>query len=202
MNTATYSMGSCTETLCLQPDYFYQLSNRHVFPSLCGKHISAHFRDHQYGCHLEKSHFLYPEYAAWPTALRCGTPAGLHHQCRRAPECSELICSPWVRIQPGLPGKDSMLSPAEKTSHHLLTQAAVLEEVLVLPERLGRSLKATTEPRMPSSRPHFKHNGRRSGLLWSGMLPFSSLLMYFQQPVFWRYPPPTFSAERDWATIL
>ena len=132
--------------------------------------------------------------------------AQLQHPCRLAPSCSSVsvplsaqspFAAPELESSLGLPGKDSTLSPAEKTHHHLLTQAAVLEEVLVLPERLGRSLKATTEPRMPSSRPHFKHNGRRSGVLWSGMSPFSSLLMYFQQPLFWRYPPPTLSAERD-----
>jgi len=41
-----------------------------------------------------------------------------------------------------LPGRDSMLFPAEPIDHHLLTQAAVLKEVLVLPERLGEALRS------------------------------------------------------------
>lgn len=35
-----------------------------------------------------------------------------------------------------------MLFPAEPIDHHLLIQAAVLEEVLVLPERLGEALRS------------------------------------------------------------
>lgn len=43
-----------------------------------------------------------------------------------------------------------MLFPAEPVGHHLLTQAAVLEEILVLPERLGEALRSPVSPGCPT----------------------------------------------------
>lgn len=78
-------------------------------------------------------------------------PSPALHSCQLVPSCPSVSVplsaqSPFVppKLESSLvlPGSDSMLFPAEPIDHHLLTQAAVLKEVLVLPERLGEALRS------------------------------------------------------------
>lgn len=76
-----------------------------------------------------KSYLLYPEYAALPIPLCCGTPAGLasSYPSVTVPLSAESpFVPPEFDSRLGLLGKESMLFPAEPTNHYLLTQAAVL----------------------------------------------------------------------------
>ena len=77
-----------------------------------------------------------------PVQLR--TPAGLFHLAPVSvpPSAQSPFVPPKLESSLVLPGRDSMLFPAEPIDHHLLIQAAVLEEVLVLPERLGEALRS------------------------------------------------------------